>query len=122
MEDDCTFSDAGAFNYFVSNIPNEYDLFLGCVYTGEIKNNIVRDFTAMILYICHERFYDKFLSTPQKNHIDREMKTLSGLYVVSNPFVCNQTEGFSDNAEKNFTLNDNKKYLYGRSFYKSEMI
>lgn len=97
-EDDIKFSRPGAWQYFLSKMPNYYDIFLGGIFLGEPDpNGVVRDFTGMTLYAVHSRFYDRFLSIPGDDHID---KLLSGIghYIVCDPFVCTQHDGVSSNS------------------------
>ncbi len=114
-EDDIYFSDPLSFKYFTDNMPNDFDLYLGCLYHGEIRpDNTVRDFSSLTLYIVHEKFYDKFLSASSTTHLDRALRGL-GKFVVCNPFVCKQIDGYSDNAKK--VTNYNEQYLGKRKFY-----
>ncbi len=116
-EDDTEFSDPLSFKYFIDNIPDDWDLYMGCIYHGEIKpDNTVRDFSSLTLYIIHERFYDKFLSAPENIHLDRALAGL-GKFVVCNPFVCKQIDGYSDNSKKETKYNE--KYMGRRKFYRS---
>jgi len=97
MEDDIKFCDKGAFKYYLDKKPAVFDLYLGGVYSGEVRDGIVKDFSAMHLYIIHEMFYNRFLEAPENNHIDRGMAN-QGLFVVCEPFAAIQHEGYSDNA------------------------
>jgi len=114
-EDDIEFSSLGAWDYYIKNIPNEYDLYLGSVYAGDLDNGIVTWFTGYTLVIIHERFYDTFLSTNEGNNIDMQMKLHNGLYKVCQPFVCKQIDGYSDHARK--ITNYNRHYLAGKKFF-----
>lgn len=97
-EDDVKFSRPGAWEYFLSKIPKDYDLFLGGIFTGEPnENNQVDDFTGMTLYSVHNKFYDTFLSIPDNEHIDRILGGL-GNFIVCNPLVCTQYDGISSNS------------------------
>lgn len=116
-EDDTEMSDPFSLNYFFNNIPEKFDIFLGCIYHGEIRpDNTIRDFSSLTLYIVHESFYDKFLSVPENMHLDRGLAGL-GKFVVCNPFVCKQIDGYSDNSKKETKYNE--KYMAKRKFYHS---
>lgn len=119
-EDDINFSDKGAFDYFISKMPTDFDLFIGVIYHGHIRpDNTVLEFSSLILYIIHSRFYDTFLSVPEKSNIDRELKLL-GKFVVCNPFVCKQTGGYSDNSRSMVDeIEQDKKYMGNRKFFRS---
>lgn len=122
-EDDIIFSDKNAYRYYIENTPTDYDLYMGCIYYGNIKqNNTVDDFSSLILYTIHERYYDTFLATDETGHLDRKQvernnDTLipKGKFVVCPLFCCYQIEGFSDNTERKEPINE--KYLHNRNFY-----
>lgn len=114
-EDDVCFSCHGAFNYFIENTPDDFDLYLSSVYAGDLtKENTVTWFSGFTLCIIHSRFYDKFLATPENNHIDRQMKIHEGIYKVCSPFIAKQIDGYSDNSHQ--VTNYNKKYLADKKF------
>ena len=99
-EDDLKFSGAGAWDYFVKQKPDDFDIYLGGVFLGDIANdNTVKEFTGMTLYVVKQMFYDTFLSSPDDDHIDRILGGL-GNYVVCNPFVVTQYDGRSSNTGK----------------------
>lgn len=98
MEDDCFFFAPGAFDFFISQKPTEYDLYLGNVFSGLENGNRTRDFRGMSLYFCSSRFYREFLGLPEENHIDGALAG-RGEYFVCNPMVCSQTGGYSDNKK-----------------------
>ncbi len=116
-EDDIRFTASGAFEYYCANRPDEYDLYLGAVSYGKISDdNKVEDFSGLLLYTIHARFYDTFLSIPEQGHIDRCLKH-KGLYKVCPLFVVIEENGYSDNSGRD---EDNSIYyadrpLYGRS-------
>jgi len=96
-EDDIKFLGLGAWEYYLKNIPDDYDLYLGGVFSGIVKeDNTIEDFSGMTLYTVHERFYDTFLALNKIDNIDRQLAR-KGKYVVCNPIVVSQWGGFSDN-------------------------
>lgn len=114
MEDDVRFCGYGAFDYFLSKKPAEFDLYLGGVYVGDIQpDNTVREFSGFHCYIIRERFYDTFLSLPADAHIDNACAG-KGLFYVCNPFACVQYNGFSSNTGKEENYDG---LLDGREFY-----
>lgn len=97
-EDDLRFSRPGAWQYYLSQKPKDYSLYLGGIFLGDIdENNMVKDFTGMTLVSVHNSFYDTFLNTPNDDHIDRLLNGL-GNFVVCNPFVVTQWDGVSSNS------------------------
>jgi hypothetical protein len=109
-EDDIKFTSFGAFDYFLSQVPDSMDIFFGSVYEGKINENgrLIKGEAAneilsgMTLYIVDERFYDVFLNINPMNHIDKALGLLADKYefYVCNPFVAIQANGYSDNKKK----------------------
>ena len=99
-EDDIKFTSPGAFAYFISNEPKEYDLYLGGISYGKINNdNSVKDFAGLTLYKINQTFYKTFLSLPEEMDIDRTLAN-RGRYIVCDPFIVIQHNGFSDNKKE----------------------
>lgn len=112
-EDDLHFTSPNGWNYFLSQIPESYDLFLGGVYSGFIIENKVSKFSGLTLYSISSRFYDIFLSMPENINIDNALGG-KGEYFVCSPFVCKQHNGFSDNVKKEVNYDNflkKKKFL-----------
>lgn len=116
FEDDIKFCDEGAFQYYLDNEPDDYDIYLGGIYLGQIKDRIVKQFTALHCYMVHERFYDTFLNAPDDRHIDHAL-TGAGKYVVCDPMIAVQYDGWSDNSQKycNYQIILESKNLYRKS-------
>jgi len=93
-EQDLHFTCIGAWDYFMQNKPEDYDLYLACTYIPPISNNQVCGFH---LYVVNEKFYDKFLSVPSDKHIDTSMNDLGGDYKFCYPFPALQRSGYSFN-------------------------
>lgn len=99
-EDDIKFFAPGAWDYFLVSKPDDYDIYLSSVYVGDIQpDNTVNEFCGFGLYIVNSRFYEKFLSVSPDEHIDRGLKG-KGKFVVCNPFVAEQYDGWSGNTGK----------------------
>lgn len=113
-EDDICFTDVGAFDFFLKNKPPDYDIYLGGIYSGFIEDdNSVDDFSGLTLYIVKQKFYDTFLSVSDEKNIDRALKGL-GKFIVCNPLVVMQHNGFSDNKKiycNYFTLIKNRSFF-----------
>lgn len=93
-EDDLMFTGKGAWQYFLKNKPEDYDIYLASTYIPPISNNIICGFH---LYILNERFYDAFLSINENLHIDTAANELNGKFVFCYPFPALQRSGFSSN-------------------------
>lgn len=116
MEDDCYFFAPGAFEFFLLNKPDAFDLYLGNVFfPPTLPGNRVDDFCGLSLYIAHSRFYDRFLAVNEMNHIDRELGKLDAEKYVCLPMVCSQQDGYSDNKRANGSYG---KYLVGHPLFK----
>ena len=100
-EDDIVFTHPNSYNYFLENIPQSFDIYLGGIYVGDIlSNNTVKSFSGFHLYIVHEKFYDTYLSIPEDVHVDRALSNLGDFYVC-NPMVAIQKDDiFSSNTGK----------------------
>jgi hypothetical protein len=94
-EDDIKFPAKDGYKYFLSKKPEDFDLYLGGIYRGEIIEGKTTDFSSLHLYIIREKFYDTFLSTDETKHLDTELKG-KGDYRVCYPFAAIQYSGFSD--------------------------
>jgi hypothetical protein len=115
-EDDICFYGSGAWEYFLTNVPNNFDLFLGGYYGGKPdENNVMNRFDSLTLYVCHSRFYDTFLSVPENLHLDGALSLSGGKIVACNPMVCHQMENnFSE--QRGRYANDSIR-LKGKSIY-----
>lgn len=115
-EDDIVFTAPGAYDYFIQNIPEDFDLYLGGITQGHIDpNGQTRIFTGMFLYICHERFYDTVLNLNIQTHIDAEISTRTkGVFKVCDPFVCTHADGYSEQKRTNVSYSH---YFNGRNLF-----
>ena len=113
-EDDLHFTEKGGFQFFINNKPLDYDIYLGGIFDGEIKkDNTVDDFSGLTLYLINERFYNIFLSMPENHNLDRALRN-KGKFLVCNPFVVFQHNGFSDNVKQLCNYN---AYLKDRTLF-----
>lgn len=114
-EDDIKFTATGAFEYFIKNEPEVYDLYLGGIIYGKLNHdNSVNDFSGTHLYKIHQGFYDTFLSLPEEKDIDRSLANM-GTFIVCNPIAAIQHNGHSDNQKK---YQDYTFYLQNRELFK----
>lgn len=117
-EDDIKFFAKGAWEYYLQQMPDDFDLYFGMVFKGQIDSNnrLVEVAHGMTLYTVHERFYDYFLSIDDNNHIDlastKEYKKYK--FIVCNPFVCTQNGTYSDNS---FGCRNYEPLLVGRKIF-----
>lgn len=121
MEDDCVFSAPGAWDYYLSQLPKEADIFFGMIYEGQINENnkIVTGLSGLTIYTVYQRFYDVFLQMPEMNNLDRVigLQAYKFDYYVCNPFVAIQSDGYSYNKRKSATyghLLECKKMFLGK--------
>ena len=103
-EDDVKFSGKDAFTHYLNNEPEDYDLYLGGISYGKLKlDNSVDDFAGTHFYKIRRRFYQTFLSLSGEKDIDRALAG-KGKFIVCNPMIAIQSDGFSDNTLQ-FRLN-----------------
>jgi len=117
-EDDIVFTAPGAYEYFLSQIPESFDLFFGIIYHGEIiENRVVNGFSGgCSLYVVHSRFYDTFLEQPTDTHIDRQLGNLchNHEFYVVDEYVVTQRGGYSFNLARDMVYSD---YLQGKKLF-----
>lgn len=117
LEDDVWFPAPNGWQHFLDGIPLwKYDMYLAGTYgLDRPVQNPIKHINGLHAYICHERFYDTFLSLPENEHIDVAMSGL-GLYYVEYPFIALQRPGWSSNtrafSDKNADLSKEDIY-YG---------
>ena len=99
-EDDIFFTAPCAWEFFLNNLPNDFDLYLGSYYSGWGQpGNTVDKFRGMTLIVVAKKFYDIFLNLPEDRNIDMALDGL-GDYKVCPFFVAIQVPGYSDNVKK----------------------
>lgn len=117
-EDDIRFFGLGAWDFYINNMPEDFDMYFGMIYVGLIneENRITTVCSGMTLYTVHQKFYDTFLSIPDDSHIDRASTAFfnTNKLIVCNPFVCEQDGSFSDNS---FRKCDYRPLLRGRKLF-----
>lgn len=100
-EDDLYFFDKGAYQYYLNNEPEEYDLYLGGLFLGQVdENNETKQFTGLSLYKVNNRYFDTFLSAEENEHLDIALGYIGGTFKVCNPFVVKQHNGYSFNEKR----------------------
>lgn len=116
-EDDIKFTAPGAWQYYLTNKPGTFDLYLGSVYVlHEIKGHAIENFTGLTLYTIRARFYDEFLSTPTAGNIDVNLYG-KGWYALCYPFAAIQHETYSDNSKG---LINYSQYMQGKLLFGHE--
>lgn len=117
-EDDLLFSAPGAWQYYLENIPESYDIFYGGIYAGEIENNRIKNgYSGHTLITVHNRFYDFFLSIKESDHCDRQLGNFAfeKEFIVCSPFVVYQIpDTYSDNHRK---VVSHEEYLKEMKFF-----
>lgn len=100
-EDDFEGTHPDSFKHFLSQKPDDFDIYMSMVYLGDLdENNKVQSFTGMTLYCVASKFYDKFLSVDPEQHIDHALSNIGGDFYVCNPFTFIQRPGISANTGK----------------------
>lgn len=108
-EDDMVLVSPGAWKYYVDNLPDDFDIYSGGVYSAQIQENrIMNGYSGNTLITVHKRFYDFFLSASEDpqglagGHLDRWLGNFAfeKKYIVCIPFVVKQIGGYSDNHRK----------------------
>lgn len=127
-EDDIQFTSPKSWQYYLDNMPEDYDLYLSTISGGVVdeKTGTVSDWSGMILYTVHQRFYDAFLKADEEQNIDRwlsckgldEIERVLGrlpVYKICYPIAAICVDGFSDNSNKEVShdqyFSAYKKYL-----------
>lgn len=122
-EDDIKFSHPNSWKYYLSQMPKDFDLYVGLMYDGITDGN-GRIITTKgmsgtnTLYCISERFYDFFLAIDDSKHLDRELGKFATLnkYILCEPMVCYQMNGYSSNFKRmmNYDAYLQDKKLYGQ--------
>lgn len=98
-EDDLMFTGGNSWEWFLQNIPPVFDIYVAANYLPMKKEGSgafrIDNCVGFHLYIVHSRYYDTFLATPDKGHIDTEQK--SKLMYCCYPFAALQRSGWSAN-------------------------
>lgn len=106
-EDDLIFTSPNSWRYYIDKMPLDFSIYLSMVYLGEIYDgDKVRNWTGLTLYTVHHSFYETFLSVPDDDHLDILLSQTDGVFVVCNPFVAKQSNGFSSNTGKDENYDD----------------
>lgn len=110
-EDDIIFTSDNAWKYFLDNKPESFDLYLAATFCPP-NSGLVCGFH---LYVISEKFYDKFLSTPDDVHIDTYMDELKGDYHFCHPYPALQRGGewsTNNRAVVNYSSLINEEDIY----------
>lgn len=122
MEDDGVFTSDNAWKYYNDFLPDDFDLYSGGIYAGQINGSrIINGFSGNTLITLHERFYDFFLSADEDPlsthmaHLDRFLGQYCDVkkYYVCWPFVIRQMGFYSDNQRRRLT---NEYSMYEQSW------
>ena len=117
-EDDIKFTHPNSFNYFISQIPESYDIFSGLVYSASMDGNRIMNGGSGLtsLYVVNSRFYDFFLSMDIDNHVDRELAltAFKHEYYVCQPMCVEQRGGYSFNLKQSMFYSE---YLRDKKMY-----
>ncbi len=101
-EDDLMFTAPNAWEYFLSQKPEVFDIYLWGSYIVPLSNKKICGFQ---MYIIRDQFYDTFLSIDENQHIDTATCDLKGDYHYCYPFPCLQRSCWSANARAKVNYN-----------------
>lgn len=117
-EDDIKFTHPRSLQYFLGNIPQDFDIYLSGFYGGYMDEHYnVKKFNGLTLYIVHSRFYDQFLSAPEHHHIDVALHLMEGVFKACPKMCAIQISGYSDQRR---TFTDDSNRLKGKVFYNGD--
>ncbi len=124
FEDDVLFRDGSLeyFNELMQNLPDDYDVILFGIYSGQIfkTENIyfdkVNKFSGLQMYLISERAYDKILNYSGGQPVDHWIGLNLNCYISKKHFSY-QADGYSDNAKtvtkyNDSVLNDYKDFFF----------
>lgn len=113
-EQDLEFPSIGAWDYFISNKPNNFDVYIGGNYLLNEPEKYTKphykleEYVGNQLVIVSEKYYDRFLEVPDVAHIDTIQKGRGDFYACW-PMVALQRPGFSANAMTQVNYNSSLK-------------
>lgn len=118
-EDDMVLTAPGAWQYYMDNKPEDFDIYLGGIYSGDMDGNrIINGYSGHTLITVSSKIYDLILSADEYKDLDRWLGTycLEKKFIVCLPFVCKQIEGYSDNHRRRVeykALHAEREYFTG---------
>jgi hypothetical protein len=124
MEQDIWFPDEKGWLYFVKNEPKEYDIYLAGSYLLDGSIDYTAPLTKVNSYVGHhciivnKRYYDRFLDTPEDQHIDTAQQGRGDFYLCY-PMPGLQRPGFSSNNRSNVDYNKilDPKNIYAKALH-----
>lgn len=120
-EDDLMFPNEKGAEYFLNNIPRDFDVYLAGSYLIDANTQYVSPVTKVKAYvghhciIVHEKYYDRFLSVPDDVHIDVAQDGLGDFYLCY-PMAALQRP--SRSANNNFEMTNYNAILQPEYIYK----
>lgn len=122
-EDDVSFYREDGFKYFMSKMPESFDLYIGGTYLIdnriEYKEPVVKvdEYVGNHCIIIHSKYFDKFLESEDTQHIDVTQNGRGDFYVCW-PMAAYQRAGYSSNNKAHANYHDMIKTLPETAFYK----
>lgn len=124
MEDDLQFTCQGAWDYFLINMPLEFDIWVGGNYLLNDPDKYTAprykldEYVGNQLIVINEKYYDRFLEVKDIAHIDTIQKGRGDFYACW-PMVALQRPGFSANAMMQVNYNSSLKpeWIYNGAVY-----
>lgn len=119
-EDDIVFSSKGAWEYFLKQMPDDFDYYMGVSYsTLTYTSDVVKHaFYSTTLYVIKESLYDILLAAPEGElkNIDVYLNEFldTHKFRICQPYVCKQLEGYSFNYSQDRLLDH---FLVGKTLF-----
>jgi len=118
-EDDLMLTCDGAWEYFLKNKPDQFDVYIGGSYLIDNQWKYappvvkVKSWVGNHLIVVHERYYDTWLSSKSNGHIDTEQDGKGDFYVCF-PYAALQRPSMSANNRTFVNYNSilPQQYIY----------
>jgi hypothetical protein len=123
-EDDLMFPSPTAWDYFISNKPTSFDIYIAGNYLLNRPEEYTRphyklnEYVGNQLIIVSSRYYDRFLEVPVLGHIDTIQRGRGEFYACW-PMAALQRPGFSSNSmcEVNYNSILKPEWIYDESIH-----
>lgn len=121
FEDDIMFPAEDGWEYFLQNKPEDFDIYIGGTYLLDEPDTWkpplvkVESYVGNHCIIIAEKYYERFLAHPDKDHIDNQR---GGDFYVCFPFAALQRSAWSSNNRATVNYNGLLKDEYVRGKFR----